>query len=487
MRSAGILLPVFSLPSKYGIGTFGKKAYEFVDFLHLGRQSYWQILPLVPTSFGDSPYQSVSAFAGNPYFIDPEILLEKGYVREEDLSLLSDGGAYIDYGALYRERYPFLRRAYEGFRRSPPADFAAYCEREGEWLTPYALFMVLKETLPGQTFRDWDGDTLHRRNFDALCARYAEQMDFWRFLQYEFEAEWLALKAYANARGIRIIGDLPIYVSSDSADVWAHPEQFLLDGDLRSTKVAGVPPDAFSAEGQLWGNPLYDWAYMKEDGYRWWKSRLARSARLYDRIRIDHFVGFSNYYAIPADASDALGGEILPGPGAPFFASVRQAIGRVDIIAEDLGMLQEGVPELLATTGFPGMKVIQFSFFGEDNPHALARHTRNCVVYTGTHDNQTLAGFWRGLSVEVRRSLSRRFPQGYPHIIDRVIAYAMSSVADTVIIPMQDYMRLGDEARINTPAVLSSRNWAWRLPADYSRASVGRRILTLTCDFSRAR
>lgn len=480
MRSTGILLPVFSLPSDYGIGGFGRSAYEFVDYLSMCGQSYWQLLPLGQTSYGDSPYQSPSAFAGNPYFIDPETLCDKGYVPKEALLSLTPASGSIDYGRLYRERNDFLRRAYLGFLENIPADYYEFLRREEEWLTPYALFMVLKDRQGGGTFLDFDEETLKRENYDVLCREYSREMDYYRFLQYEFSAEWDALHAYARSRGIKIIGDIPIYVSADSVDVWSCPEQFVLDAELRPKFIAGVPPDDFAADGQVWGNPLYDWEYMKRDGYSWWCRRMKRSLALYDKVRIDHFVGFSNYYSIPAGDETAARGEILPGPGYEFFATLREKLGRMDIIAEDLGMLRGGVDELLEATGFPGMRVLEFSFSGEDNPHDPKNYPKNCVAYTGTHDNPPFMGFWLKIPLERRRSLSRRFPRGYPHVCDRAVAYVMESEADTVIIPMQDYLRLGDEGRINAPAVLSDKNWSWVLPDDYARASVARRIINIT-------
>ena len=475
MKKCGILLPIFSLPSKYGIGTLGKEAYKFVDFLKATKQSIWQILPLSQTSFGDSPYQSPSAFAGNPYFLDPDILCKKGYVTAEDFALLSNTEGRIDYGRVYNERYAFLRRAHAGFLRSVPQKYFAFCKREREWLDSYALFMSIKFDKNVGEFLNWDEETVKKQNLEKLTEKYSRDIEFWKFLQFEFDEEWRELRRYANGQGIKIMGDLPIYTALDSADVWGNPEEFLLGEDLRPTKVAGVPPDAFSAEGQLWGNPLYNWERMREGGYAWWKRRFKRAKSLYDIIRIDHFVGFSNYYSIPATAASATEGEVVMGVGYPFFEEVMRDVGKIDIVAEDLGMLQNGVAELLSKTGFPNMRVIQFSFGGECNPHAIENHVKNCVVYTGTHDNSTSYGYWKSLPNEEKRKASAILSKDGRHISDRFINTAMSSIADTVIIPMTDYMRLDDSARLNAPSTTGC-NWSWRLPKRYNTACLRERV-----------
>ncbi len=485
MKKCGILLPVFSLPSRYGIGTFGKSAYKFIDFLDRTGQSLWQILPLTQTSFGDSPYQSPSAFAGNPYFIDPDVLYERGYIEKSDLDALTPTGDYIDYGRLYAERYPLLRRAYEGFSKARPDDYEAFLKENEFWLDSYALFMSIKDDMGGGDFHFWPEDLLGRRDMPTLLEKYAESMDYYRFIQYEFFSQWKALRSYATSKDIQIIGDLPIYVSCDSADLWSEPEQFLLDERLVPTRVAGVPPDAFSATGQLWGNPLYNWDGMREDGYSWWVERIRHAARLYDKIRIDHFVGFSNYFSIPKDAKTPAEGVVLMGPGLGLFERIKAQVPEADIIAEDLGMLQNGVAELLAGTGFPGMKVIQFSFEGgESNPHTLSNHTAQSVVYTGTHDNPTSRGFWDSLSRSQKLRYARRMPVGYKNSVDRMIAYAMSSVADTVIIPMQDYLGLGNEARINAPSTTGS-NWSWIMSEDYNRTTLIKKVKRFAFDSDR--
>ncbi len=483
MKKTGILLPIFSLPSEYGIGTFGKSAYEFVDFLAKAHQSYWQILPLNPTSYGDSPYQSPSAFAGNPYFIDPELLVQDGYLGAEDLASLTKTGEKIDYGIIYNERFPLLRRAFLKFSENVPEDFFAFFKREEYWLENYALFMALKTANGGKAFHEWHFDEIHKTDIEALKEKHSEEMNFHYFLQYIFDKQWKSLKAYANSRGIEIIGDIPIYVSLDSADVYGAPENFLLDKDLKPTLVAGVPPDDFSKEGQLWGNPLYDWDKMREDGYSWWCKRVKRASELYDKIRIDHFLGFSNYFAIPAGASSALEGTIKKGVGYSIFIRIREEVPRASIIAEDLGMLQDGVPELLAATGFPGMKVMQFSLGGKNNPHAPENHVENCVVYTGTHDNPTSLGFYKSLTEWEKRKLRKRLPKTSRNTLDRFIDYALSTPAKTVIIPIQDYLGLGNEARINAPST-DEGNWCFIMPKWYNSEKVCEKIIAHTKKFN---
>lgn len=483
MKKTGILLPVFSLPSEYGIGTFGKGAYDFVDFLAAAKQSYWQILPLNPTGFGDSPYQSPSAFAGNPYFIDPELLVEEGYLKSGDLSALTKANGAIDYGTVYNERYPLLRKAFSNFKERVPEDYFEFSKRESYWLSSYALFMAIKNANGGREFHSWSYDEIHRTDISALCKKHSDEIDFQCFLQYLFDKQWKALRAYANKKGIKIIGDIPIYVSLDSADVWGNPELFLLDGELKPTLVAGVPPDDFSKDGQLWGNPLYNWDKMCEDGYLWWCQRVARASELYDKIRIDHFVGFSNYFAIPASAKSALEGSVRKGVGYRLFIRIREEVPGASIIAEDLGMLQDGVSELLRATGFPGMKVMQFSLGGKDNPHAPENHTENCVVYTGTHDNPTSLGFYKSLSEREKRKLRALLPKTSRNTLERFIDYAMSTPAKTVIIPMQDYLGLDNSARINEPST-DKGNWCWRIPTGYSCEKTLEKIISHTGKFN---
>lgn len=484
MKKTGILLPIFSLPSEYGIGTFGKSAYEFVDFLAKTGQSYWQILPLNPTGFGDSPYQSPSAFAGNPYFIDPESLVADGYLKDEDLTSLTKTGEKIDYGTIYNQRFPLLRRAFLRFCEKVPEDFFDFLKREEYWLKDYSLFMALKTANGGKAFYEWHPDEIHKKNVDSLREKHSDEIDFHCFMQYIFDKQWKNLKNYANSHGIEIIGDIPIYVSLDSADVFGSPENFLLDKDLKPTLVAGVPPDDFSQEGQLWGNPLYDWDKMRENGYAWWCQRVKRASELYDKIRIDHFLGFSNYFAIPSSAKSALEGTVKKGVGYELFIRIREEVPKASIIAEDLGMLQDGVAELLSATGFPGMKVMQFSLGGKNNPHAPENHVENCVVYTGTHDNPTSLGFYKSLSESDKRKLRKKLPKTSRNTLDRFIDYALLTHAKTVIIPIQDYLGLGNEARINAPST-NEGNWCWIMPKNYNSEKIRAKIISHTGEFNR--
>lgn len=466
MRASGILMPIFSLPSPHGIGTFGKHAYQFVDFLKKAGQRYWQILPLGSTNYGDSPYQSFSAFAGNPYFIDLDMLAADGLLTEEEITAcdFGDDPHVIDYGKLYENRLPLLRRAFARFQ--PDKAYLAFCEENAWWLEDYVLFMAIKNAVGEGSWSRWD-EPLRLRDAAALQAAraaYGSEMAFYRFVQYQFAAQWQALKSYANRRGIHVVGDIPIYVAYDSADVWADTVQFLLDKEAHPQLVAGVPPDAFSEDGQLWGNPLYDWAYMKADGYRWWKRRLDYALRQYDVVRIDHFRGFESFFAIPADSETARDGRWIKGPGMDLFNELAAAFGgELPIIAEDLGLLTPAVHELLKQTGFPGMKVLQFAFDGSDSAYLPHNHVKNSVVYTGTHDNDTVAGWTRTADPD-QVTLARR----YLHVDDRegfhwaMIRAALMSVADTAILMMADFMGLGSEARINTPSTLGG-NWQWRI------------------------
>lgn len=467
MRTCGILMPVFSLASRYGIGTFGKEAYRFVDFLKKAGQTYWQILPLNPTNYGDSPYQSFSAYAGNPYFIDIDSLIEEGLLlkAEADSFDFGDDPTTIDYGKLYENRLPLLKLAFARFK--PDAAFSAFCENNAFWLADYALFMALKNAHGDRAWESWEAP-LRRRDAKALAAartQYAETILFYQFVQYLFYTQWQALKAYANKNDVYIIGDLPIYVAYDSADVWAAPEQFLLDEDKKPKLVAGVPPDAFSADGQLWGNPLYDWKQMQADGYTWWKKRIAHALATYDVIRIDHFRGFASYFAIPYGEKTARKGKWMKGPGIALFKALKAACGNdLPIIAEDLGFLTPEVLDLLADSGFPGMKVLQFAFDSrEESDYLPHNYTRRCVVYTGTHDNDTILG-WTKTADKADVKMARR----YMHVDDHegfnwaMMRTAMMSVADICILMMPDILGLGSEARINTPSTLGE-NWQWRI------------------------
>lgn len=470
MRACGILLPVSSLPSPYGIGCFSREAYEFVDQLARAGQTYWQILPLGPTGYGDSPYQSFSAFAGNPYFIDLDTLAEEGLLQPEEYRELDFGGdgEQVDYAKLYQERFPILKRAFLRAGLEEDDSFAGFCEAQRDWLEDYSLYMAVKLHFGGKGWNEWD-EEIRLRKPEAL-ARYRElcreEIRFYKFLQYEFMKQWERLKSYANSQGIRIIGDIPIYVAFDGADSWADPELFQFGEDRQPVRVAGCPPDAFSAEGQVWGNPLYDWDYHDETGYRWWIRRLEHCFRLYDVVRVDHFRGFDEYYTIPYGDSTAARGCWKQGPGMKLFRALQEHFGSVPIIAEDLGYLTESVIKLVEDTGYPGMKLMEFAFDSrEAGDYMPYNYTHNCVVYTGTHDNQTLAAWYDELTEE-DRNLAAEYLNikgaGQEEIVWAFIRLTLGSVADTAIIPMQDYLCLGAEARMNQPSTLG-KNWCWRL------------------------
>lgn len=505
MRRSGVLLPITSIPSKYGIGGFSKECYEFVDFLERAGQSLWQILPLGPTGYGDSPYQSFSTYAGNPYFIDLEELIKAGWITEEDCverdgreagfqekdSAGKDAGKglsakrnserstpeggpgtgtvrdrYVDYGKIYENRNAVLRKAYENSNISEDAVFRKFCEDNAYWLDDYGLYMAVKNAFGGKSFIEWDEDIRFRQ--PAAMRRYREQyaqeIGFIRFQQYLFAKQWSALREYAAGKGVQIIGDIPIYVAYDSADVWASPELFQLDEDLRPVGVAGCPPDAFSATGQLWGNPLYRWEYHKETGYDWWIRRIARCYELYDIVRIDHFRGFDEYYFIPYGDATAQFGHWEKGPGYDIFRVMKNKLGKMNVIAEDLGFLTPSVLKLVKKSGYPGMKVLLFAFDGDsDSAYLPHNYGKNAVVYTGTHDNDTIEGWLAGAG---RKTIS--FTMRYLNVKRKrdirqaMIRAALSSVADTAVIPIQDYLGLDNSARMNLPSTLGE-NWKWRL------------------------
>lgn len=471
-----------SLPSPHGIGSMGEPARRFADFLKQAGQSYWQLLPVCPTSYGDSPYQSFSTYAGNPYFIDLDELEEEGYLKREEYEK-TDWECEpdkINYGALYEKRYPVLKKAAERFRADSPGDYETFCRGNARWLDDYACFMALKDAHGGAPWYNWE-PPLRNREEQALkeaAARYGDQIEFWKICQYLFFRQWKTLREYVNGRGIRIIGDLPIYVSLDSVDVWAHPELFQLDENKVPREVSGCPPDGFSADGQLWGNPLFDWEYMAGDGYSWWADRIGYLCRVYDVLRIDHFRGFDSYYAIPYGRKDAREGRWREGPGIELFRAVEEKIGRQPIIAEDLGYLTDSVRKLLADSGFPGMKVMEFAFDSRDGsgseylPHNFIRH---CVAYTGTHDNDTILGWASAVSPEdFRRAaayLRLTREEGYHWGMMRAL---WASVADLTIVQAQDLLGLGSEARMNTPSTVGT-NWLWRaLPGSFTEELAGR-------------
>ena len=472
-RGAGILLSITSLPSKYGIGCFSKSAYDFVDWLKAAGQTYWQILPLGPTSYGDSPYQSFSTYAGNPYFISLEALIEEGVLTEEECGAadLGEMEGTIDYKKLYENRYPLLRRAYERSDISNNPAYNRFVQENGWWLSDYALFMAVKERFGGAPWTEWAQDI--RLRWDYAMDFYRRELyfdiEFQQYLQFTFYKQWRALKEYANRQGVRIIGDIPIYVAMDSADAWAHPELFQLDGDNVPTAVAGCPPDGFSAVGQLWGNPLYRWEYHRQTGYDWWMKRLAHCFSLYDVVRIDHFRGFDEYYSIPRGAKTAIDGHWEKGPGIDLFRRMREVLGEKEVIAEDLGYVTDSVRRLVRDSGFPGMKVLEFAFDSRDsgcaNDYLPHNYTENCVAYTGTHDNETIRGWFESITEEERR-LARAYicdrytPRQYLHT--SFISLIMASHASLCVIPMQDYMGYDNTCRMNQPSTVGI-NWKWRL------------------------
>ena len=470
MRRNGMLLPIASLPSPYGIGGFSKEAYEFIDLLEETGQKLWQILPLGPTSYGDSPYQSFSTFAGNPYFIDLDTLAEKGWLTKEacEASDYGDIESYIDYGRIYNSRFVLLKQAFLNSDILSDEKFTEFCKANQHWLPDYALYMALKNQNDGKSWIEWEEEIRLRKPeaVEYYKKELEEECNFYEFLQYEFHEQWTKVKEYAHEKGIQIVGDVPIYVAFDSADTWANPELFQLDEKNLPLGVAGCPPDAFSATGQLWGNPLYNWAYHKKTGYDWWLKRIAYCFDLYDIVRIDHFRGFDEYYSIPYGDETAVNGHWEKGPGMDLFNTVKEKLGELDIIAEDLGFLTESVFQLLKDSGYPGMKVLQFAFDpSEDSDYLTYKYQRNCVVYTGTHDNDTTAGWFEKLSdgdkeVALRYMNSFYTPKEEQHW--DLIALAMRSTADTCIIPVQDFLGLGSEARINMPSTLGD-NWKWRM------------------------
>ncbi|MCI8972298.1 MAG: 4-alpha-glucanotransferase [Lachnospiraceae bacterium] len=490
MRRSGVLMPVSSLPSRFGIGGFSKEAYDFVDFLAASGQSLWQILPLGPTGYGDSPYQSFSTFAGSPYYISLDALIEEGLLTEEECSSVDFGNdtKRVDYEKIYYTRFELLRKAFERANRSDDADYSAFVKENELWLKDYAMYMAVKDSLGGVSWIEWDEEIRLRK--PKAMKKYekelADDIAFYSYQQYLFSKHWSALKEYANKKGIQIVGDIPIYVAFDSADTWAKPELFQLDQKNVPTAVAGCPPDAFSATGQLWGNPLYRWDYHEETGFAWWMQRLAHCFDIYDIVRIDHFRGFDEYWAVPYGDETAENGEWKPGPGYKLFEVMKKTLGNRAVIAEDLGFLTPSVLKLVKKTGYPGMKILQFAFdaTGESDylPH---KYPNNCVVYTGTHDNDTVNGWLATLNkkdlafvkkyVNVKRT---------PELCETLIRTALGSVADTAIIPMQDYLGLGGEARINTPSTLGG-NWEWRMEKDACTEELSKHMLELAWIYGR--
>lgn len=489
-RSSGILMPVTSLPSKYGIGCFSQEAYDFIDWLSAAGQSYWQILPLGPTGYGDSPYQSFSTFAGNPYFIDPETLINENILTAKECRKadFGDDPESVDYEKIYRNRFPLLKKALNRFKEKNSADFEEFAEKNAQWLDDYALFMAVKEKFSGKAWNEWDSDIKLREQSAMKKYRHElkDEVNFQKFLQYEFYSQWQKLKSYANEKNIKIIGDIPIYVAFDSADTWANSKLFQLDSKNIPKAVAGCPPDGFSATGQLWGNPLYDWDYHGRTGYKWWISRLEHCFSLYDVVRIDHFRGFDEYYSIPYGAENAVNGHWEKGPGMALFSSVEKALGKQQVIAEDLGFMTESVRQLVKESGFPGMKVLEFAFDSRDtgsrNDYLPHNYTENCVAYTGTHDNQTIVSWFDTISEEERKMAREYLCDQYTpdnKLYMSFISLIMRSRADMVIIPMQDYLGLDDTCRMNIPSTLGN-NWKWRIKSSMLTDNLKEKILKMT-------
>lgn len=493
-RSSGILLHPTSLPGKYGIGSLGKEAYKFVDFLKKSNQKLWQIFPLGPTGYGDSPYQCFSSFAGNPYLIDFDLLIEQNLLTEEDLKDVNFGGneEYIDYGAIYNQKYPLLRKAYENFKANGNKELKEKLEtfktENSSWLDDYSLYISLKNHFNGLPWNEWEDDIRTRKEaaINKYKAELANEIEYHNFIQFLFFTQWNNVKKYANDNGIKIIGDIPIFVAVDSSDAWANPEIFLFDPELKPVKVAGVPPDYFSATGQLWGNPLYDWDKLKELNYKWWVDRVKANLSTCDIIRIDHFRGFDEYWAVPYGDKTAENGTWCPGPRTDLFNTIKNELGELPIIAEDLGTMTQGVIDLREATGFPGMKILGFAFDSkEENDYLPHTYTKNCVVYTGTHDNDTLIG-WFTKANEDDKQFARNYlnSRSDNEIHWDAIRGAWSSVANMAIAPIQDFLGLGSEARINTPG-LASGNWQWRLKEGVLTDELAERIAKLTKVYSR--
>ena len=514
MRESGILMPVSSLPGPYGIGCFGAVALKFVDFLAAAGQHIWQLLPLSPTGYGDSPYQSCSAFAGNPYFIDLDALKADGLLTAAQLKAEPWGTdpLSVDYGTLYTSRYKVLRAAYAAWREKYagrfgcahyyPDDYYAFTLTNESWLNDYALYMALKTANGMKSWAEWPRE-YRLRDAGALAefaAGQEEEIGFWKFLQYEFAVQWKKVKDYANEKGIKILGDIPIYVSADSVDAWVGGELFELDAQGGFARVAGCPPDYFSADGQLWGNPLYNWPYHKQTGYAWWVRRVRHALGIYDLLRIDHFRGFDTYWAIPAGSSTARTGKWENGPGMDLFRALEAALGKLPIIAEDLGDLVPSVRKLLADSTFPGMKVLQFAFGGGDNEYLPHNHVKNSVVYPGTHDNTTLTDWW----VNAAPAKEKANAAAYLHLTPckptakevaavrtdaariALLRAALGSVADRAIIPMADWLGLGAQAHLNTPGKLGG-NWAWRAAEGFDTALLAGRIEAECAVYCRAK
>lgn len=484
MRYSGVIMHISSLPNKYGIGKMGKEAYEFVDWLKAAGQHYWQILPLSPTSCGDSPYQSFSIFAGNPYFIDIEALEKQGLLKADEYNNIKwiREEEYVDYSIIYENIWGVLRKAFSRFK--PDAEYNKFCKENASWLESYGLFMALKEENDGKAWYDWEWELVMCRPFAMQEARERlhDEIEFYSFLQFEFFSQWSKLKKYANENGIEIIGDIPIYCALDSVDVWQNPSLFDLDEDKKPVNVAGCPPDSFAPQGQLWGNPVYDWAIMKEQSYKWWVNRIAFASKLYDVVRIDHFRGFDTFYAIPAENETAEHGEWKKGCGSDLFKQVKKELGDIKIIAEDLGFITESVRKMLDECGFPGMKMMQFGF----DPNAQSEYlpcnfkSPNCVAYTGTHDSDTILGWYNSCGDYYKDYIRDYIGANDAEDVNwKFIHTCFTSIADTAITQMQEVLSLGSEGRMNTPSTCGL-NWRWRMKEGAATKKLAEKLLKET-------
>ena len=492
-RQSGVLMHISSLPGKYGIGSFGQSAYDFVDFLVRTKQRYWQILPLGTTSYGDSPYQSFSAFAGNTYFIDFDILIEEGLLNEADVKRadFGDDPRKVDYAKIFDARRPIMEKAVAHFLKADDlSDYESFVEQNAAWLEVFAEYMAIKEHFDNLAWTEWPDEAIRRREPASLASyreKLADKLTYHRVTQYLFFKQWLRLKAYANEHHIEIVGDMPIYVAADSADVWAQPHFFKTDAVGKPTCVAGCPPDEFSETGQLWGNPIYDWEAMDKDGYAWWIERLRESFKIYDIVRIDHFRGFESYWEVPADSDTSATGKWVKGPDYKLFAAVKEALGDLNIIAEDLGFMTDEVIELRERTGFPGMKILQFAFNPDDesidSPHLAPN---NSVMYTGTHDNNTVLGWYKDEIDDATRQYmaqytNRKEYETVPHAMLRTI---FASVSFMAIATMQDLLELDSAARMNYPSTIGG-NWTWRMTAEELNPIVEGELYSLTKTYRR--
>lgn len=498
-RCSGILMPISSLPGGYGIGSLGAPAKKFVDFLARSGQTIWQILPVGPTGYADSPYQSCSAFAGNPYFIDLDLLAKDGLLKRKDYAFMQwgDDATSVDYGTLYERRFDVLQVAYRNFMKAHPVpgydtpypdDWYRFQFLAADWLPDYCLYMAIKRENGMTDWQQWPRE-LRVRDEAALAEfqeTHAEEIGFWAFLQYEFDRQWQALHAYAKAKGVSIMGDIPIYVAADSADAWGGRELFETDEEGKPRRVAGCPPDYFAADGQLWGNPLYDWAYHKRTGYAWWVRRLRHALTTYDILRIDHFRGFDTYWAIPAGETTARNGRWEQGPGMDLFQALRVALGEMPIVAEDLGEMFPSVRALLKESGFPGMRVLQFAFTGQDSVDLPHNYPRHCVAYPGTHDNNTLAGWYK----EELGEAGRKQADAYFALTEAegtcrgLLRGVLASPAALAIIPMADWLEQPAHCRMNTPGTPQG-NWCWRAAAGVFDAALAKEIRTMCTRYFR--